>query len=215
MCVEYACARDGMTVAFAPPMTRTTLLASLLVLIPTVAAAQPGYAPPPPPPPAPGYYAPAPSAPPGRHGFLIGFSLGAGSMTCDGCDDLSGVALDIHLGGMLNPRLGLMFDGTGVAHSFEGGGTLIHVVDTVAAQYWVTPQLWIKGGIGIGRLSLNDADGNEVLASETGGAVMGGVGYEVLQGRSFALDVQLRASAAKYDETTISMGSLTLGLNWY
>ena len=221
MLVEYACARAGTAVAFAPTMMTRTLLASLLLLaLHGVASAQPGSAYPPPPPP-PGYAPPPPGygyaapAPQVRHGFLIGFSLGGGTLSCDGCDDLSGVALDIHLGGMLAPNLALMFDGTGVAHSFEGGGTLIHVVDTVAAQYWVTPELWIKGGIGVGRLSLNDESGEEVLASETGAAMMGGVGYEVMHSRTFALDLQLRGSATKYDEATISMGSVTLGLNWY
>jgi hypothetical protein len=197
-----------------------SFIAYLALLVPAVAAAQPGaYAPPPPPPPPPGYYAQpvAAPAPPARRGFLIGFSLGGGSITCEECtDSLDGVAVDIHLGGMVTPRLALMFDGMGVAHSFEeGGGTLIHVVDTFAAQYWVTPRFWIKGGIGIGRLSVNDADGEEVAASETGSAAMFGIGYELMSSRTFALDLQLRGAVAHYDEGDIQMGSLNLGFNWY
>lgn len=193
------------------------LLASLALLVPALAAAQPGaYAPPPPPPP-PGYYAQPVAAPPAvRSGFLIGFSLGGGSIGCDNCEEtLDGVALDIHLGGMITPQLGLMFDGMGVAHSFEGGGTLISVVDTIAAQYWVTPQLWIKGGIGIGRMTINDADGEEVAESETGSAAMFGVGYELVSSRTFALDLQLRGAVAHYEDIDVQMGSLGLGLNWY
>jgi hypothetical protein len=199
--------------------TLVKLIASLALLVPAIAAAQPGaYGPPPPPPP--GYYAqpvaaPAPSTE--RRGFLIGFSLGGGSITCDDCrDSLSGVALDIHLGGMIAPNLALMFDGMGVAHTLEeGNGTLIHVVDTIAAQYWVTPQFWIKGGVGIGRISVSDADGEEVAASETGSAAMFGVGYELVSSRTFALDLQLRGAVAHYDETDVQMGSLGLGINWY
>ena len=193
-----------------------SFIASLILLIPAIAAAQPGaYAPPPP---QPGYYAqPVAAAPAVRRGFLIGFSLGGGSITCDECtDSLDGLALDIHLGGMITPQLALMFDGMGVAHSFdEGGGTLVHVVDTFAAQYWVTPQFWIKGGVGIGRLSVSDADGEQVAASETGSAAMFGIGYELVSSRTFALDLQLRGAVAHYDGGDIQMGSLNLGLNWY
>jgi hypothetical protein len=196
------------------------LIASLALLVPSIAAAQPGAYGPPPPPPPPGYYAqpvgaPAPS--PERRGFLIGFSLGGGSITCDECNEsLSGIALDIHLGGMITPQLALMFDGMGVAHTLEGGGgTLINVVDTIAAQYWVSPQFWIKGGIGVGRLSVSDSDGEEVAASETGSAAMIGAGYELVSSRTFALDLQLRGAVAHYDGTDVQMGSLNLGLNWY
>jgi hypothetical protein len=197
------------------PDMKRTILASLALCISSVAAAQPGASAPPPPPP-PGYYVqPAPIEGPQRSGFLIGFSLGGGTITCDDCDGLNGVALDIHLGGMLAPNLALMFDGMGVAHSLEEGGNLIHVVDTLAAQYWVTPQLWLKGGIGIGRLTVNDENGEELLASETGGAAMVGLGYELTHGQHFALDVQLRGAVARYDDADIRMGSLSLGFNWY
>src|SRR5436190_7129834 len=106
------------------------LLVAVLVVTPTIALAQPGAAPPPPPPPGGGGYYAAPTAPVGiqRRGFVIGFSLGGGTMNCGDCPDdsaLSGVALDLHLGGMLTPQLALMFDGWGVAHPFDGGGTLV------------------------------------------------------------------------------------------
>lgn len=192
------------------------IVTSLALFVPSIAAAQPGAAPPPPP----GYYVqPAavepPVTAPHRSGFLIGFSLGAGTLTCDDCDGLNGVAVDLHLGGMLTPNVALMFDGMGVGHSFDGGGSLIHVVDTVAAQVWVTPKLWLKGGLGIGRLSVNDEDGDEIAASETGTAAMVGIGYELTHGEHFALDLQLRGAIAHYDEADLKMGSLNLGFNWY
>lgn len=187
-----------------PAFFLTTLTAS------SVAFAQPG---------APG---PEPAPELGvvqRSGFLIGFSLGGGSFAlqdCDECETLSGLGLDIHLGGMITPRLALMFDGSGVAHSLEDGGSVVHVIDTIAAQYWVTPRVWVKGGVGVGQLSVNDDTGARVAESETGTGVLLAGGVELLQTESFALDLQLRGSAVTYDEAnTISMGSINLGFNWY
>jgi len=111
-----------------------------------------GYPPPPPPsgypppPPPSGYPPPPPAQPPEpdgihRSGFIIGFSLGWGSISCSSCpdgDSLSGAAVDIHLGGMLAPNVALMFDGSGIGHTIDGSGTLTHVVDTLAVQVWAS-----------------------------------------------------------------------------
>ncbi len=195
------------------------ILLVALVLAPTMAFAQ--YAPPPPPPPGgPGYYAPPPAPPPGIHrsGFVIGFSLGGGSFNCDSCTDsdaLSGVALDIHLGGMVAPNIAVLFDGWGVAHPIDGGGTITHVMDTGAVQAFLGNNFWIKGGLGIGQLRLSDDSNNTVAQSETGFGMFGAAGFEVFQGSSFALDLQLRLGAVKYDGGSVNMGALTVGANWY
>jgi len=194
------------------------ILVVAFVLAPTVALAQ--YAPPPPPPPSgPGYYAPV-QQPVGiqRSGFVFGFSLGAGSFNCDSCSDadaLSGVGLDIHLGGMITPTVALMFDGWGVGHPLDGGGNIIHVMDTVAVQGFVSPQFWIKGGVGAGQLSISDDRGDTVARSDTGFGVFGAAGFEVFQGSRFALDLQLRLGTVKYDGGSVNMGALTVGANWY
>ncbi len=187
---------------------------------------------PPPPPPGGGYgapppgYAPAPQPPPPgvqREGLMFGISLGWGaiqSSDCSDCEDLAGLGLALHIGGMLNPRLAIMFDGSGVGHPIENAdATLVHAVDTIAAQYWVSDSIWIKGGIGFGQLSIQYSDGTQD-ESELGGAVMGAVGIEVLQGRNFTLDVQLRGAAANYDtefggSVTLSNGYILIGANWY
>jgi hypothetical protein len=191
---------------------RTFLIVALL-LVPATAFAQ--YAPPPP---APGYYQPS-APPPGIHrsGFIIGFSLGGGAMNCGACSSdsaLSGVALDIHLGGMLTPTLALMFDGWGVAHPIDGG-TIVHVMDTVALQAWLSNEFWLKGGLGAGQLSVSDSNGNTVARSETGFGAFGSAGLELFQGQHFAFDVQLRLGSVKYDSGSVHMGALVAGFNWY
>jgi hypothetical protein len=156
-------------------------------------------------------------AEPQRSGFLIGFSLGTGEMQqadCEDCDPLDGVALDIHLGGMITPRLALMFDGSAVSHQL-GDGALTQAVDTVALQYWVTPRLWIKGGVGVAQMSVSDEDGETVEESETGRGALAAIGYELVQSRTFALDLQARVAAGEYSDVTITNGSVLLGFNWY
>ena len=195
---------------------------------PTSGPPQGGYPPPPPPsgypppPPPSGYPPPPPAQPPEpdgihRSGFIIGFSLGWGSISCSSCpdgDSLSGAAVDIHLGGMLAPNVALMFDGSGIGHTIDGSGTLTHVVDTLAVQVWASERFWLKAGVGVGRLSLSD-NGSEALHSETRAAGMVAIGLELFQGRSSALDVQLRGAATSFSDGTLTNSSIHIGYSWY
>jgi hypothetical protein len=141
-----------------------------------------------------------------RSGFLIGFAIGGGEVSCDGCDSQSGPAVDIHLGAMVGEKAAVMFDGSGIAIS---DNSQTSVVDTVAIQYWVADKIWLKGGVGLGSLS---CDGCQ---SETGFGFMGAAGFELLQKGKFALDLQARFASAKYDEGRINQFSAMVGLNWY
>ena len=220
------------------------------LLVPAVAFAQPSaqpvggvpaYAPPPP------GYGPPPGPPPVRGGFhdragriSLGFSLGLGQMQiddsdvgCTGCDgDPVSFSADAHIGWMMSPRLALLFEAHGVGQVIQENevftDTLVQSTALVGAQYWVTPQLWIKGGIGAASLTLNRDDGFETISSESldGAALMGAVGYEVLSARNFAIDLQLRATAASYEDGTVQLDgstqdtsvgttTLSLGLNWF
>jgi hypothetical protein len=197
-----------------------TIATSLLLLTGTAAAQ--GYAQPGPPPPPPGYQQPnyGPPAPIGiqRDGFVIGFSLGAGVLTndqCDSCESLEGGALELHLGFMVTPQLALLVEGFGVSHT-EQNLTLSQTMGVVAAQYWLTPKLWIKGGLGSGHLSLSNDQGQELATSEEGAGAMIAAGYEVYQGRSFAVDVSLRSAAVSYEDAdTVTQTAAAVGFNWY
>ena len=214
-------------------IVRIGLVVVVVVAGARVAHAQSGppgaQSPPPPggyPPPPPGYALPPatpytpPPQPPGVHrsGLVIGFSLGVGTIGCSDCsnsDSLGGVALDLHIGGMLTPNVALMFDGSGVAHSFDDGGTLTHVVDTMAVQVWVNDRLWLKGGLGIGQLSGSDNAGSSTQRSETRPAGMLALGVELFQGQSSALDLQLRGAATSFSGVTLTNGSILIGYSWY
>jgi hypothetical protein len=173
------------------------------------AQAQYGY---PPPPPPRGFY---------RSGLLLGFGLGGGSISAEACAVCGGgFSGEFHIGGMVNPRLALMGDFWGVFHAWNlagYSGTTAHSISSFALQYWVTPIVWLKGGMGIGRMQLIDeSSGGVTFGDETGLALMGGAGVEVVQVANFALDLHLRLGHGFYsgggDVNTVAF---MVGLNWY
>jgi hypothetical protein len=217
-------------------MKRIHLVALAAVLAaPAAAAAQPGYGPPPPPPRG-GYYSqPTPTIPGGFHDrqgrLALGFGIGLGGMQvgdenveCINCDyDPVGFGFDFHIGGMLSPRFALLFevqgDGKTVEENAFGATSLVQASAMVAGQYWLTPQLWIKGGIGGASLSYSYDDGYEAQSEDIdeGLALMGSIGYEILSARTFSIDLQGRLLSGQYDgiEENVTSGSVGVGFNWH
>ena len=214
-------------------MTRTaaTLLGVFLVLNLALleGGARAQYADPPPPP---GYggpsaqpYAPLPPPPPPpaayRSGWYVGVALGGGSIRAhdDGAtsEPLGAFLADLHFGGMVTPRLGLQVELWAAIHDYEDYENSALVLNNVglAAQYWITPRLWLKGGVGSATLEYQ-MDG-ETLDSIEGTSFLGGVGYELVQQDRLAIDVQFNTTTTGYADgggTTTSSG-LLVGVNWY
>lgn len=225
------------TVVAAPAMFLAAALA------PALAVAQPGAAPgaPPPPPPAGsayvGYYgAPPASSPYGgfMHGsgrLTLGVSIGIGAMKsddgpidCAGCDYQPAAAgIAMHVGGLITPRFALMLELQGnlqaVAENGADSTTLVQSAAMVAAQYWVTPRLWVKGGLGGAQLSYSYSSEFESQseAIDEGGAVMGAVGYEIMSAPRYSIDLQARALVGSYDgiDSQITAGHVGVGFNWF
>lgn len=181
------------------------------------------------------YSAPPPNSrlPGGFHNrsnsLIFGFSLGLGGMSengedieCANCEysSLSGQG-SIHLGGFIAPRFALMGElqanvQTLEAGGFEGDATLVQSALMLAGQFWLTPQLWIKGGIGFANLQVQD-DYFGDSRPENGGAIMGAVGFEVFSTRRFAVDIQGRILNASYDslDSNVTSYSVGVGFNWF
>ena len=200
-----------------------SLLVLAILCAPALAAAQ-------------GYYGrggPRSTVPGGFHdrtGRLTwGFAVGLGGMhdggstitTCVNCD-FKPLAFegDFHLGGMLTPRFGLMFEGQvngqTVQADFRNGDTFVtQGAAMIAAQFWVIPQLWVKGGLGLASLRVDD--GVFVDDFGTGGAIMGAVGVELLSARNFALELQGRVIEGTYNSLNdnVTSGTIGFGINWY
>ena len=205
--MTFASVSSGKRVAVGVGIAMLALMGSL-----SEAHAQYGAPPPYYPPPAPrGVY---------RSGLILGGSLGAGSISAEACGTVCGAAFmgEVHIGGMLNPRLALMGDfwlgARGWSDPTIGDGSTIHNIDTLALQYWAADILWIKGGVGFGHMQLSDVIGT--FGDETGLAVMGAIGLEVLQSYNTTLDLQLRAGHGFYSEGgDVNNFALMIGFNWY
>lgn len=204
-----------------------SLLVLAVMLAPAIAGAQGYYG-------GPGY-GPAPQPIPGgfhnREGRLAwGFGFGLGYMndngsavTCQGCDAQPvTAAFDFHIGGMVSPRLAILFElqanGQQIALDPTTDVTLVQTLAMGAVQYWVTPQFWVKGGIGVANLQENDnVNGVTYTPPSDGLALLGAAGFELMSARFFALDLQGRLSSGSYNGTGdhITSGTIGLGLNWY
>jgi hypothetical protein len=195
-----------------------TLLVLALLCLPAVASAQRynrGPAP------ARGFH--------NRAGHLtFGGSLGVGFMhdngraiSCRGCDfkPYAGEG-DLHIGGMLSHRFGLMLElqanlQTVQSDFFDGDTTLIQSAAMIAGQFWILPQLWIKGGLGFASLDRDSAYFTEELGSGIALLLAGGV--ELFSARNFALELQARIIQGTYNSTddNVTSGTIGVGLNWY
>src|SRR5450432_2680025 len=169
-----------------------------------------GYPPPPPPPPRSGMY---------RSGLVLGVGIGLGRISASDCGDVCGVGFagEFHIGGMIQPRLALMGDFSVDTHSIPNSdGTLVHTIYTFAAQYWVTDFVWLKGGVGGGNIQIQSKSSDLVYTDESGLAIMGAAGVEVLQMGGFALDLQLRLAHGFYStDGDATNAAFLVGFNWY
>lgn len=215
--------------------TKLVLVLAALLLVPSVASAQRYRG-------GGGGYGPAPSSqlPGGFHNrqgrLMFGVSIGLGGMSdrggdieCSGCDysTISGEA-DGHIGGFLGARFALMAElqanvQTLASDRYTGDtSTLVQSALMLAGQYWLTPQLWIKGGIGFANIRVDRSyygDGvvDSSTAPENGGAIMGAIGYEVLSAPYFSIDLMGRVINASYKgiDNNVTAGTIGIGINWY
>jgi len=201
-----------------------SLLVLAILCAPVIASAQ-------------GYYYRGSGAPdplPGgfhnRVGHLtLGGSIGLGGMhdggsgitDCGGCD-ISPLALEFdgHIGGVLSPRFALMLELQGnlqTVHSdaINGDTVLSQGAVMLAGQFWILPQLWIKGGIGVASLQADDAYFTTDFG--TGGALMAAIGVELVSARRFALELQGRIIEGTYRslDDNVTSGTIGIGVNWY
>jgi hypothetical protein len=154
--------------------------------------------------------APPPASAVDREGFLIGVGLSGGRIDCTGCTSTAALGLQLHLGGSFSKRVALVADVFVLGRSEEG--TDLSTISLAATGlYWVTPRLFLGLGLGVGSNMIDT--GNVTTSSETSFAFTVQAGFEIVQRRSFVLDVRSR-----YDRIPdLDMDNVALGLavSWY
>ncbi len=204
-----------------------SLLVLAVMLVPGLAAAQGYYGGG-----GGGYSAPAPQLPGGFHNrqgrIAYGGSIGLGGMhdsgskvtACGNCDyNPMAVELDGHIGGFLTPRFALMgeaqLNAQTVASDVYDSTVLSMNSLMIAGQYWVTPQFWVKGGIGVAQLYASNS--YDAWDFGTGGAIMGGGGFELFSARNLAIDLQARIIRGSFNSLNdnVTSGTIGVGINWY
>jgi hypothetical protein len=204
---------------YAPPSTPPAYGAPPPAYVPPPAYGPPGYGPYRYPPPRFSYYPPPP--PPPRQvtdrPFTIGGGIGFGGLrftdavgrrTTDG-----GTAYTLRLGFGLRPGLILMWDLEGAV--IDRNHTLISQTANLGAlQLFLTSRLFAKAGFGLAQVV------QEQYSSAWGGAAMAGIGYELIQGWNWSLDMEATVTGARYrqngsDETWTNWSLVNFAINFF
>jgi hypothetical protein len=158
----------------------------------------------------------------GFGGHLGTMSGDSGILGCTGCDyDPLAGGVHFQIGGMLNPRVALVGEVFSAGQQLDSFGDeiLFQTQLMIALQYWLTPRLWIKGGIGGSFLTVSYDDGvgagSESL--DEGGALMAALGYELAASDRFAVDLQLRLASGTYEalDQQINTATVGVGISWF
>jgi hypothetical protein len=160
-----------------------------------------------------------------RDGLTFGIGLGVGSLRADCPDDecsavMEAMGVDGHVGWMLAPHFELMAESWIMVHR-ESFLTVYQVVNTVGVRYWLTPKIWVKGGLGNATAGYKWRGIFRQFEDETEAApgAMVGIGYEVLVRGNRSLDLHLKYGTGAYDakvagEYVVKGQSIQAGVNY-
>ena len=161
----------------------------------------------------------------GRSGFVLGATLVGGDLVCstrsgDDCGDRSvkpGAGLSVHAGQMIIPRLALLGELWGMAHT-EHALTASQILATANVRGWVAPRLWLQGGLGVARSQISYKTG-ELMATEQSDLVpafAAAAGVEVLHERRFAVDIEARGGSGFYTgDARVWNAGVGVGATWF
>jgi hypothetical protein len=153
-----------------------------------------------------------------REGLMLGVGVGIGEISCAGewCDGVTEAAgIELHVGSMVSPRAAVGIELWSMGHT-EDSFTVTHTIATVTLRYWLVPRLWLQGGLGVAQGVWRYSGRLIELRNETEyvPAMMGAVGYEILIGRAFAMDLQLRGGTGYYDDDSTRARNVAVGLGF-
>ena len=145
-----------------------------------------------------------------RKGFIMGIGVGKGKMTCRNCESHVGPFASIHIGGMITEKLALVMEFSEVGRTADSDA--FSSVLAPALQYWVSPRIWIKGGVGASHRS---SGGVAYNGSKAGLAFLGGIGVDIVQKGRFAIDLQAGFTTANVEGVRANNFMALVGFNLY
>jgi len=154
-----------------------------------------------------------------RGGFFIGFGVGGGAATPDTDIDYEGGATaNLRGGWALKDDLTLGLESS-LWWKEEGGVTVTFSATTAGVTYYPgNVGFFVKAGAGLGSIELSaSSGGTTVTATETGFALLTGVGYEHRMTTKFALGVEGNYSYLNVVDELSGTNFLGAALifNWY
>ncbi len=181
------------------------------------------------PPPSPSSAAATPAGGgPRREGLVLGAAVGFASLkTGFGLGDGGGngtsdanvttAVADLQFGGMLHPRIALLFHLNVARGSDAGAIQHLHASALVGLRLFVTGAFWFELAVGTSGYQARDTVFDTVLEEHAHARVLlMGAGIELYQGRGFTCDLRGNLGWASYQrgfEANFLQG--LLGLNWY
>lgn len=154
--------------------------------------------------------------------FTIGGGIGFGGLQLNQNGHTTseqGMAYTVRLGFGLVPGLILMWDIEGAIVDDRGTtgaeATRYQTAHLAALQLFLGDHLFLKGGFGLAQV-VRDS----FTYTNWGGAVMGGIGVEIIQGWHWSMDVESTVTAARYtvqgaDQTWLNWSLVNFAVNFF
>jgi hypothetical protein len=155
--------------------------------------------------------------------FTIGGGIGFGGLSSKDLygttTTTNGMGYTFRLGFGLRPGLLLLWDVEGTLVNRNGAGTS-QTANLAALQIFATQRFFLKAGFGLAAVVRNDPYTGYDTASDWGGAAMAGVGYELVQGWNWSLDIEATVTGARYnynggDETWTNWSLVNFAINFF
>lgn len=159
-----------------------------------------------------------------KQGFLFGVGIGGGVLLEKNSDvDMESYGkfsiLNLKLGWMITPQTAICLHVPSGGHTKNGETRAFEAV-LVTGQHWFSEKIWGMAGLGLAMdmPPFYDTE-NDDPKFYFGPALTAGMGYEILQGKSFVMDVQARCLYGNYEVESVRRQNIAfdilLGFNWY
>jgi len=147
-----------------------------------------------------------------RQGFWFSGGLGYGSLGCDGCGSREGgLSGGLSLGATISPRFLLGVGTSGWTKEDQGARLTVDEIDARVRFYPSTNGgFFITGGIGYGEVRASISGFGS--ATESGGAAILGMGYDVRVARNMSITPYWNGYAMKNSNTDANVGQIGLAV---